>query len=178
MSDVYGYIRVILPRYARKGQQDAMDANGITRIVVDEKRDGRNREDLVRMVRKGTVVALRHLFLLARPKGGRRDLWNAVDAIEARGGILWELYTGLRSDDKKQRDEMMRDAVEALAKGRHKRSAADKRGRPPMTFTPEEVEQAKAAWHNRKLKTWAQVQEKLPVGFSLARAHKLWGARE
>jgi hypothetical protein len=49
---------------------------------------------------------------------------------------------------------------------------------PTRTFTQEQTAQANAAWHNRKLKTWAQVKEKFPEGFTLARAYKLWGARE
>jgi hypothetical protein len=178
MSDVYGYIRVILPRYARKGQQEAMDVHGITRILADEKDSDVQRAALVRMVREGTVVAVRHLFLLARPKEGRRDLWKAIDSIERRGGYIWELHSDRRSSDHRSRDEMVRDAIEALARGRHKRSKWDKRGRPRRAFTAEEVEQAKAAWHNRKLKTWKEVEARLPVGFSCARAYRLWGARE
>ena len=178
MNDVIGYIRVIKPRYALQCQQEAMAENGITRIVVDESKDDRRRSDMVRLVRTGTVVAIRHLFLLARPGSGRSDLWKAFDAIEDRGGVVWELYSGLKTNDKAQRDQMMRDAVEVLAKGRHKRSAADKRGRPSKAFTDAEMRQAHAAWNSRKLKTWAQVQENLPEGFSLNRAFKLWGPRE
>jgi hypothetical protein len=178
MTDVYGYIRVILPRYARKGQQEAMDVHGITRILADEKDSEAQRASLVRMVRNGTVVAIRHLFLLARPKHGRSDLWKALDAIENRGGVVWELHSDRKTSAKPERDQMVRDAIEALARGRHKRSKWDKRGRPRRAFTVEEVEQAKAAWNNRKLKTWKEVEARLPVGFSCARAYRLWGARE
>ncbi len=177
MDDVIGYIRVIPPRYVLAGQKEAMDAQAINRLLVDDRKTSRAREALVRMVRTGTVVAIRHLFLLACPKAGRRDLWKAIDAIEARGGVLWELYSDRRTSDKKQRDEMMREAVEALARGRHKRSAADKRGRPRKDFTAQEIEQARAVWHNRKVRTWAEVKVKLPSGFSLARAYKSWGPR-
>lgn len=178
MNDVIGYIRVLPPRYVRKGQADDMAAHGVEKIVTEGKGGNGSREDLVRMVQQGTVVAIRHLFLLARPKGGRRDLWKAIDAIEARGGTLWEIYTGLRSDDRKQRDEMMRDAVEALAKGRHKRSAADKRGRPAKDFTSDEYKAAELAWRNvKKLPTWKDVEAALPEGFTVARAYKMWGSR-
>lgn len=184
MNDVIGYIRVVLPRYAKKGQADAMAAHNVERVLTEGKGFDGKRDDLLRMVRRGTTVAILHVFLLADPRrarkrgGARADLWAAIDAIESHGGTIWELYTGLRSDNKYGRDAMMRDAVEALARGRHKRSAADKRGRPVRAFTPAETEQARAAWHNRKIKTWAAVKEKFPPGFTVARAYKLWGPRE
>lgn len=179
MNDVFGYIRVIKPRYMAQAQQDAMAENGVTKFVVDgSRKDATIRNDFIRCIRPGTVVAIRHLFLLARPGGGRKDLWKAFDEIEARGGVIWELYTGRKTSNKSERDKMMREAIDALAKGRHKRSGSDKRGRPSKSFTDAEVRQAHAAWHSRKLKTWAQVQEKLPAGFSLNRAFKLWGPRD
>lgn len=183
MSDVIGYIRVILPRYAKKGQADAMELHNVETVITEGKKGNGTRDDLLRMVRRGTTVAVQHLFLLADPKAGRKphglrgDLWVALDAVEQRGGALWELYSGLRSDTKQGRDEMMRAAVEALARGRHKRSAADKRGRPAQEFTDRETNMAKAAWHNRKLKTWADVRAGLPTGFTINRAYRMWGAR-
>ena len=187
MNDVIGYIRVILPRYAMRGQQEAMERNEVQHFIVESTKKHQagipgTRAEVTRMMCKGRTLAIQHLFLLADPKAkrgqSRRDLWKAMDEIEKRGGVIWELYTGLKTSDRKERDQMMRDAVEALAKGRHKRSASDKRGRPVKEFSADEMKTAQAAWHNRKLKTWAQVKEALPAGFSLARAHKLWGARE
>ncbi len=183
MNDVIGFIRVILPRYALAGQKEAMERNGIEKYLVEGGRKPKptgTRHDVTRMMCEGRVFAIQHLFLLADPAkrtAQRRDLWKAIDEIEKRNGVIWELYTGRRSDDKRQRDEMMRDAIEALTRGRHKRSDTDKRGRPQKTFSEAEITQAKAAWNSRKLKTWKSVQEKLPPGFTLWRAHKLFGPR-
>jgi len=147
------------------------------------KRGTATRADLVRMVRSGTVVAVQHLHLLADPKakrkrgGTRSDLWKAVDAIEQRGGVFWELYTGLRSDTREGRDAMTRAAVEALARGRHKTSAADKRGRPKNTFTDAQIEKARAVWESRKYKTWNEAVAKLPVGMKKSDAYRLFGKR-
>ena len=183
MNDVIGYIRVILPRYALAGQKEAMERHGIEKYLVEGGRKPKptgTRQDVTRMMTEGRTLAIQHLFLLADPAkraNMRRDLWRAIDEVEKRKGVIWELYTGLRSDDRKQRDEMMRNAVEALARGRHKRSAADKRGRPKKDFTPLQIEKAQQIWQSRRLKTWAAVKEQLPPGFTLARAYKLWGPR-
>jgi hypothetical protein len=72
---------------------------------------------------------------------------------------------------------MTRAAIDALAKGRHKTEGSDKRGRPLQKFTAAEMQQAKDAWHSRRLKTWDDVRKKMPKGFSLNRAYRLWGAR-
>jgi len=124
-----------------------------------------------------------HLHLLADPKnkhkrgGMRADLWKALDAIEKRGGVIWELYTGLKTDTKAGRDTMTRGAIETLARGRHKTERSDKRGRPPKTFTEKEWAAAEAAWNSRRLKRWEDVAAKLPKGMTLKRAWAKFGPR-
>lgn len=158
---------------------------GVTNVYEQgTKRSIAVRSDLERSLRSGDVVAVLHVFLLADPaKRGhaRADLWKAVDAIESRGGCIWELYTGLRSDDKRQRDTMLRAAVEALARGRHKRSESDKRGRPPVTFTEVETLRAKAEWHSPKHKKWEDAVaalKRLDKRWTATRAYRLFGKRE
>ena len=141
------------------------------------------RDDFVRMAGKGRLMAVQHLFLLANPKlpgkGGarRRDFYAAIDRIEERGGILWELYTGRRFDDPRQRELMMRDAIEAMATGRHKRNSQDKRGRPKKVFTPEQLEKGKAVWESRKHKTWDEAAKHLPEGMNKWDAWEEFGPR-
>lgn len=184
MNDVVGYIRVILPRYALVGQKDAMERNGVANYLVEGgKRPAPTgtRQDVLRMMRSGRLLAVQHLFLLADPRkrsGQRADLWKAIAAVEDRGGAIWELCTGRKSSDRKERDGMIADAIEALARGRHKRSASDKRGRPPKEFSEAQWKQAHDAWHSRKLKTWLAVKAALPKGFTLDRAYRKWGARD
>jgi hypothetical protein len=183
MNDVLGYIRVILPRYAEAAQRKAMDAHSIRYITEGGKRGAGTRSHLLRMVRSGTVVAVLHLHLLADPKtkrkrgGTRADLWSVIDDIEKRGGSFWELYTDLRSTDREGRDRMTREAVETLARGRHKTRTSDKRGRPKKAFTDAEWAKGKAAWDSRKLKTWAAVQEKLPARMTCKDLWQKFGPR-
>lgn len=184
MNDVIGYIRVILPRYTDSGQRKAMDANSIHRCIIEGGKHEKGKlGDLLRMVRTGTVVAVQHLHLLADPKakrkrgGMRASLWSAIDGIERRGGSIWELYTGLRTDNREGRDAMTRAAVESLARGRHKTHKGDKRGRPKKAFDAAALAKAKGLWESRRLKTWAAVKAKLPDGVTLRDCWNLWGSR-
>lgn len=183
MSSVRGFIREIRPRYSATGQRKALAEAGVTNIYEQgTKRSIAVRADLGRSLRNGDVVAVLHAFLLADPaKRGhaRTDLWKAVDAIESRGASIWELYTGLRSTDKRERDMMLRAAVEALARGRHKRSEKDKRGRPP--WEPDEMAKLKAEviWRNPKYTWKGAVAElkKQDKRWSGPKAYRIFGKR-
>jgi hypothetical protein len=187
VSDIIGFVRVILPRYSEAGQRAAMEANSIPpeRVLQEGGKQARgDRAGLLRMMAPGRTVAVLHLFLLADPRakrkrgGTRADLWKVIDKIEASGAVIWELYTGLRSDSGEGRDQMTREAVEALARGRHKTSRSDKRGRPPKQFTSAQVEKARAVWESRKHKTWQEAEKHLPKGMSARDAWKLFGRRD
>lgn len=184
MNDVIGFIRVFLPRYPEAGQRRAMSENGIAGIIQEGGRKANGtRADILRMHAPGRILAIQHLFLLADPKakrksgGTRADLWKAVDAWEADDGLILELATGRRTDDKRQRDEMMRDAIEALARGRHKTTRGDKRGRPKKEFSEADLTRGKAVWEGRKYKTWDDAAEALPKGMTVWDAYALWGKR-
>jgi hypothetical protein len=193
MSEAVGYIRVFLPRYPASGQRKAMESHSIPTVIHEGKQVRESEickiipgelDHFVRMAGDGRLLAVQHLFLLGNPKvRGRgekaKDLWATIRRIEAKGAILWELSTGRRSDDRDQRDEMIEDAVVALAKGRHKRHRGDKRrGRPKAEFTAEEWQRAFDVWHSRKIRRWKDVDAALPKGFTRDRAYEKWGARD
>lgn len=183
MTTVRGFIREIRPRYLAKSQRKALADAGVSFVYEQgSKRANATRDDLERSLRSGDVVAVLHAFLLAdQSKRGktREDLWRCMDAIEARGASVWELYTGLRSSDKRQRDIMLRAAVEALARGRHKRSENDKRGRLP--WEPDETAKLKAevVWRSPKY-TWkgAVIElRKQDKRWSGPKAYRIFGKR-
>jgi len=184
---IIGFVHVILPRYSEAGQRKAMVMHSIERVVQHGGKLGnvtlRELANLARPEQPGTVIAVQHALLLADPKakrkrgGTRASFWSTFDAIEARGGVIWELYTGLRTDKPPERDRMTREAIDALARGRHKTSVADKRGRPRKRFGEAELAKARALWESRKLKTWADVQAKLPKGITTRDCWNLWGRR-
>lgn len=184
-EDIIGYIRVILPRYAEAAQRQAMDTHKIARVIQEGgKRQLGTMDDLAKIVRPGTTVAVLHALLLANPRdkrkrgGSRAAFWASLDTIEERGGVIWELYTGLRTDKPAERDRMTREAIDALARGRHKTRQSDKRGRPAKQFTDEQWAKAQAAWESRKLKTWADVQAKLPKGMTVRDCWNRFGRRD
>lgn len=140
--------------------------------------------EAVRSVRPRDVVGVTRLWVVADPKRGRKGgmrkaLYAAADAIEERGAVIEEVETGRVSSDPKQRDAMMRDAIEAVTKaGRGMSSAANARkGRKAVEFSEAATEKAKAVWHSRKHKTWADAAAAMPKGFTVHRAFKLWGKR-
>lgn len=139
--------------------------------------------DLLRMRAPGRVYAVLHAHLLADPekrnvRGAlRRDFWRVFDALEEKDCIVWELYTGLRTDDPKQRDKMTRAAVDALSLGRHKTRRSDKRGRPPKEFDDDTKAKGKAVWESRRYRTWAAAGKRLPKGMSVFDAYDLYGPR-
>jgi len=182
-EDIIGFIRVMPPRYTEAGQRAAMAAQNITRVVAITGRSDGSIETIVKMTIPGTVIAVLHALLLANPrhkrkKGGtRKAFWTAFDAIEAKGGTVWELYTGLRTSNRAERDTMTREAIDALARGRHKTSTSDRRGRPPKEFSATQLEKARAVWESRKHRRWADVEKHLPKGMTLKKAWQLFGPR-
>lgn len=192
--DAIGWVRVFVPRYTARGQYDAMVTHNVRKAVQAGPVKSPlvpqgltvvsgDRETLLRLLRQGTLVAVEHAHLIAEPSkrgkigGTRQDFWDVLDAIEAKGAILWELYTGLSTFRKSERDQLTRGAIEALARGRHKARVSDKRGRPPKEFTPADWEKAERAWESRRLKTWDAVAEKLPKGMTTRRAWEKFGPR-
>lgn len=141
-------------------------------------------EDAVKSLRAGNVCGVARLWILADPKkrrkgGMRQALYDAVDAIEERGAIIEEVDSGRVSTNKSQRDAMIREAAEVVTRGGQAAKSAKNlpKGRKAVEFAPEVYEKAKSAWESRKYKTWDDVAKALPPGFTVYRAHKLWGKR-
>ena len=104
-----------------------MQREGVQRILDLSIKSHHKREDLEKLVRGGTVVALVHTFLLAEPKsknkaGGRRkDLLDAMSRIEKRGGTIKDVDSGLTTANNEHRYALIALATEQLAPLRPKR---------------------------------------------------------
>ena len=173
-------------RLKAKGQRERLQRAGVHRILDISVKGGHKREDLERLVRGGTVVALVHTFLLADPKsknkaGGRRkDLLDAMSRIEKRGGTIKDVDSGLTTANNEHRYALIALATEQLARdGRGLRSHINgKLGRPVRTFPPEVWAKAEAIWNNRKLATWADTAPGLKaLGLTPREAWRKFGAR-
>lgn len=186
-----GICRPWKPGHPEARQLAALRAAGADQVLTipDECATWR---DAVRLVRKGDAVLIEWLQLIAEPKSARvrhpaMDMRDALEAIEARGGVLLEVGTGRRSDDAKQRAAMIADAARSLGAGGRSLSseqaringaqAGTKRGRPKASFTEAEIEAARKVWESRKVATWEDAAALLPKGFTVYRAAKMFGPR-
>src|SRR5689334_16378913 len=187
-ADAIGIVRQHR-RVSAKGQREALEEDGCRVILEIGDRRGKQhkREDIERLVRPGSVVKLLHVFLLADPSkarssGKRKDLLDTMARIEKRGGTIKDVASGLITSEPDKRYAMIALATDQLArdgKGLRSRNRNYQRlGRPVRVWTPEEWRDAKHAWENRKLKTWADVKAMLPEGMSLSRAWRAFGGRD
>lgn len=149
--------------------------------------------DAVRLVRRGDVVTIHWLQLIAEPKSPKvrhpaMDMRDAIEEIERKGAVLTEVGTGRSTADAKQRAAMIADAAKSLGAGGRSLSseqarangaaAGDRRGRPKERFTEAEIEAARKVWESRKVATWHDAARLLPKGFTVYRAAKMFGPRE
>lgn len=146
--------------------------------------------DVVRTVRPGDVLFIWVLVNVPTRRGGDElppsgQPREFIREIEARGGVLVEVYTGRTTAKKQDKEAMIRDAVGALkSKGRKRMpSGYRKKGRRAVAWTDEQLEQAKRAWFSRDYETneiaerhmpTVEVEGK-PVPFGSTRARRMWG---
>lgn len=131
---IVGFVRKH-PRFSERAQRDAMLRHGIAKIYTDL--------DLcIRQRRKGhgDVVAVARAMLLADPRerrkngGMRQAMWAALDRIEETGSTVWEVETDRRTSDPRQRDMIIRDNENTLARSR---PTARPPGRPAAKWSDE-----------------------------------------
>lgn len=175
-----GYVRP-LGRLTASGQIACLKDHGLQRGQVYVEGDGAEGLDaLVRSVRKGEAVAVVRLHILAPPKlktadRPRRALWAAIQAIEAKGAHIVEVESGRSTANRAERDDMIADAIEALTHAGRSPRRRDGAGRPPKVFTPEQVEQARAAWFDLRHRTNKDAIAASPKGWAMTRSYKTFG---
>lgn len=116
---------------------------------------------LIDTLRKGDVIHVRHLHLLAEPKRRTDDvprlsLWSILFEIEDRGVTIREISTGRSTAHSRERDMMIRDALEVLTRGARANAARvarenGKLGGRKRKWTPEQVQAAADVWFDGKL---------------------------
>jgi len=133
----------------------------------------KDRKELIRSIRPGTIIEVIEAYLLAtdggRSDSRKRDWLKTVDEIEDKGGIIIETRTGLRSDKPKEWRQVQAMAFEQIARsGKGRNSSANgalSKGAPRWNPTPEQLDVAERQWFSRKHKTdderMAAIQDKL-----------------
>ncbi len=155
--DVRGYINVFPPGAPTEAGQKHWMTQDVAEIYVED-RKRRQIDALIASVRKGSVVAVMELYLLApaafRTPKRRRLLAERIEAIRDRGGDVLELATGYKAS--RRLPTMMNRAHEQIASS----GRARKHNRPgaPLKWvlTPAEREVMAGIWANRMLKNDAE----------------------
>ena len=76
-------------------------------------------------------------------------------------------------------DEAVRQIMAGVKLPPRPRGIKNGKGRPLVSFTDAELKDGKAAWRNLvDYPTWDDVRSALPDGFTVHRAHRLWGPRK
>jgi hypothetical protein len=142
-------------------------------------------DDFIRALREDEIAAvwLAYLFAPKRKLKGadkHKTWWRKWREIEKRCAYVLELKTGLRSDNREQRDQIIETALEMVRKGGRadaaRKNGALSKGRPIAEFDDATKAKAEALWFDRRL-SWRQVQEKLPKGVSANRCYRWFGKR-
>lgn len=181
-----GYVQSV-PRHPASGQRAALEPYQLGQIFDEDQEEGA-RSRMVDQLRRNDVVHITHLHLYAKRVARtnhnmRLDLWQALRDLEDHGGSIVETSTGRTTADRKQRDDMIRDAIEILTRGHKARASTIARkngmkgGRPPKVLTAEQKEAARAAWINPKLAGAKLRQVVRRCGYSIARCYSEFGPR-
>jgi len=119
-------------------------------------------QQLLDLLRRNDVVHVRHMRLLAPPKlrttdNPRLALWEIIHAIEDKGATIFETATDRKTNaGPRVRDEMIRDAIEAVTRGAKAlpRKIARENGilgGRPQKWTADQVRAAAPVWFDATL---------------------------
>lgn len=183
--NIRGYVRP-MARLTAKAQADALAPHCLVDHVYTEGNGPETLEGAIRSLRRGDVLAVKLLHVLAPPKlstrdNPRRDLWAAIRAIEARGASILEVDTGRSSLKQRDRDDMIAQAIETITKaGRsltHRQAKARglKGGRPAREFSAEDERQAREHWFSLKHATNADAAKEAGGGWNVYQMRKRFG---
>ena len=142
----------------------------------------------VRTLRPADTLCIPYLYALADPMKAKRGFLSeyfneCIEEIEApnRKPLYIELSSGLRSDDPKQRREMLKLARRAVISG-GKGLGGQKLGRKVLEFDPDTLKACELIWRNvrdyRYENDAAEAMKKVNRRFTRQRARIAWGSRK
>lgn len=147
-KDSRSYCNPYPPRFTKEAQLAKLTGEPYV-----EDRKGLVIEDLIRSVRKGTIVELVEMGLLApikaKPAKRRKAVADLVERIKAKGGIIVEINTGWCSD--KHLPRMMMRASDFIATSGRAGTKHGQRGNP-IELTPAQFHEAQMIWRSREHK--------------------------
>lgn len=168
------------PRASREVQDSALREAGAS-WIVEIGQIARTWRMAVTAVREGDLVFIYALSLVPTKRGQDELSPSAQVAdflveVHERGGIVVEVMTGRKSNDRSARRKMIAEAHKALRRGSRALPAIGrKRGRPKLVWTDDQLDTAKRVWLSRDYTTNAAAAKHLPKGFTAKRAWELFG---
>ncbi len=153
-----GYVRP-LKRLTEEGQIRALIEAGVPeRSIQVEGRDGESLAVTVKAARKGDVLTVRRLRVLAEPKKSTKDvprntLRDTLIELRTKGVVIHETDTGVQITCAPEEIEAIAGAFNDLASGGD--TGSKKQGRPPKIpwAMPEDKDNAKLMWESAKYVT-------------------------
>ena len=147
--DIRSYCNPYPPRHSQAAQTAKL-----TGEVYVEDKTGKVIDALIRSVRKGTIVEVTEVGLLAPVKGGpakrRKLMAERFELIRERGGIVVELASGQRSVGKCA--SMILRGSEFIAKSGQMGNKKGRAGQPKIEVTAHEDDIMRGIWTSRRYK--------------------------
>ena len=150
-----GYVRP-LKRLSAEGQIRALIEHGVQeRLIQVEGRDGESLAVTVKAMRKGGVLAVTRLRVLAEPKKSTKDvprhtLRDTLVELRTKGVVIHETDTGVQITCSPEEIEAIAGAFNDLASGGD--TGSKKQGRPAKIQweNPDDKEKAQLIWESAK----------------------------
>lgn len=173
-------------RWMRTGQAKVLREAGCSQVID---LDDHKLSDVLRLARSGRVFVLAYAFLLLPPKRTVPAYERALEQIEAKGGAVKDLHTGLVSNDEPRKTAFRAVVRDQIARDRQGAKAGAigraNRGRQLKKFSPQQYTAAKAIWRDLiEYPTWeacdaalAAIKTEKGEPFTRARAHRKWRGR-
>ena len=149
-QDIRSYCNPNPPRYSQAAQEARL-----TGVVYVEDKTGKMIDAVIQSVRKGSIVEVVEVGLLApvtgKPAKRRALLADRVKRIKARGGAVREIETGWQTD-KGQFASMIVRGCEFIAKSGQMGNKKGRAGQPKIEVTAHEDDIMRGIWTSRRYK--------------------------
>lgn len=148
-QDIRSYCNPYPPRHSQAAQTAKL-----TGVVYTEDKTGKQIDALIKSVRKGSIVEVTEVGLLAPVKGGpakrRKLMAERFELIRERGGIIVELASGQRSVGRCA--SMILRGSEFIAKSGQMGNKKGRAGQPKIEVTAHEDDIMRGIWTSRRYK--------------------------
>lgn len=174
---------VLRSKRVSSDRQDTMLREAGAQWIVEIGKDVNTWRAAINAVRDGDTVYIYALSFLPTKRGQDKLSPTAQVAdflleVHERGGVVVEVYTKRKSNNRKQRQGMIDDAHKSLKRGtRQLPSTGRSRGRPiKFEWTKDQIAKAKQVWFSPDYVTNAAAERHLPKHMTARHCWNMFGA--